>query len=290
MMNNQTEDMASETAIADMSGRPSAGGHCDSMVEYLREAHRMVSRLLQEADFNDAFPFVFGHPSVVGDAVVVQNELALLLYKAQMHLTAVIRASRGGNLHSMAVHARVILEAAGQIQAKAEVVCVGSPNALTRALNASEYDFLDTIRRMSRGSVDEDGLHGMIVEARNGIGDRNSGLPSRVRISDRVAHLPGGGDWHRFLSERFCGGRATPLSKPSMFGGVVSSNTEADRWAVAFLFDYLTQQTILMIFSYGFVLIGVNGDPQPFDDASELLDRMKADAAGFRAWLAQQQY
>ena len=79
-MNNQTEDMASETAIADMSGRPSAGGHCDSMVEYLREAHRMVSRLLQEADFNDVFPFVFGHPSVVGDAVVVQNELALLLY------------------------------------------------------------------------------------------------------------------------------------------------------------------------------------------------------------------
>ena len=213
-MNNQTEDMASETAIADMSGRPSAGGHCDSMVEYLREAHRMVSRLLQEADFNDVFPFVFGHPSVVGDAVVVQNELALLLYKAQMHLTAVVRASRGGN----------------------------------------------------------------------------SGLPSRVRISDRVAHLPGGVDWHRFLSERFCGGRATPLSEPSMFGGVVSSNTEADRLAVAFLLDYLTQQTILMIFSYGFVLIGVNGDPQPCEDASELLDRMNADAAGFRAWLAQQQY
>ena len=286
-MNSQ--DMASEAAPADTSGCPSPGDHCDCMVEYLRESHRMVSRLLQAADFDDAFPFVFGHPDVVGDEVAVQNELALLLYKAQMHLTAVIKASRGSNLHSMAVHARVILECAGQIQAKAQMVYEGSENAATRVLNASEYDFLDTMRRMSRGSVDEDDLREMIVEARGGIGDGDSGLPTRVRIAERVAHVPGGRDWHGFLSNRFCGSQMAPLSEPSMFGGVACTNTEADRLAVAVLLDYLTQQTILMIFSYEFVLIAVDGDPQPFEEASELLDRMKADAAQFRAWLAKQE-
>ena len=249
----------------------------------------MVSRLLQAADFDDAFPFVFGHPDVVGARVMGQNELALLLFKAQMHVTAVIRASRGSNLHSMAVHARVILECAGQIQAKAQMAYEGSENAATRELNAGEYDFLDTMRRMSRGSVDEDDLREMIVEARGDIGDRDSGVPTRVRIADRVAHLPGGRDWHGFLSNRFCGSQVAPLSEPSMFGGVVSSNTEADRLAVALLLDYLTQQAILMIFSYGVVLIAVGGDPQPFEEASELLDRMRADAAQFRAWLAQQE-
>ena len=202
------------------------------MAGHLREAHQMITQFFADANFDDAVPFVFGHPDDVGAEVMVHNELALLLRKAQMHLTAVIRANSSGNLHSMAVHARVVLECAGQIQVKAQVAYDGSPDALERVLNASEYDFMDTARRMSRGSVDASELHERIVETRERFGDDNAGRPNKVRISNRVAHLPGGRHWHSFLGERFCGSQVAPLSEPSLFGGVVSCNTEADRLAV----------------------------------------------------------
>ena len=117
------------------------GDYRDSMVEHLRESHRTIASLLAEVDFEDSFPFVFGHPDIDGAGVQVQNELALLLRKAQMHITAVIRANRSDNLHSVAVHARVILECAAQVQFKAHAACEGSPGAMARVLNAGEYDF-----------------------------------------------------------------------------------------------------------------------------------------------------
>lgn len=287
-MNGLTEDTSNGSPLGDMAGCLSAGEYCDSMVEYLRESHQLISRLLEAADFDGDVPYVFGHPDVVGAEVMVQNEAALLLYKAQIHLTVVLRAHRSSNLHSLAVHARVILECAGQIHARAKMVHGSSPEALANVLNAHEYDFMDTFRRVFRGSIPQEELLETVIAARSRIGDSDTAPPSRVRVSDRVAHLPGGGGWHQFLSERFCGDRTEPLSCPSMLGGVVPSDTEADRMAIAFLLDYLAQQTILMIFSYGVVVIGVTGDSRPFDDASDLLDRMKADAAPFRAWLASQ--
>ena len=257
------------------------------MVEYLRESHRMIAHLLGEADFNDAFPFVFGRPDADNAEVQVRNQFALLLRKAQMHITAAIRANRNDNLHSMAVHARVILECAAQLQFMAHAANEGSPSALARVWNASEYDFRDTMVRMSRGTIDEDDLQEMIVDAREGVGDYRRTRPRRVWVSDGMAYLSGGREWYKHLSERFCSGRTSSLSGPSMFGGVVSSNTEADSLAIALLLEYLTEQTILMLFSYGFLLIPINGDQQPFDKTSDLLGRMRADAAAFRDPLRQ---
>ena len=255
------------------------------MVEYLRESHRMIARLLAQADFDDAFPYVFGHPEIVGAEFQWLSELALLLRKAQMHMTAVIHANRSTNLHSMAVHARVILECAAQVQFKAQAASDGSPSALMRVLNAGEYDFQDTLLRMSHGNVDGDELREMLIDARERAGDNSTRRPRRVTISDRVSHLVGGGDWYGYLSERFCGDRAEWLSGSSMSGGVVSTNTEQDRLAIAGLLDYLTLQVAYLLFGYGFLLIGVDGDDQPFEDGLELLGRVRADSAEFRGQL-----
>ena len=67
----------------------------------------------------------------------------------------------------------------------------------------------------------------------------------------------------------------------------MSYGTEADRLAIALLLDYLTEQAMCMLFSYGFLLIGINGDERPFEHTSELLGRMRADAAQFRDLLRQ---
>ena len=250
------------------------------MVEYLRECHGTIASLLAEADFDDAFPFVFGHPGVDNAEVQVRNELALLLRKVQMHLTAVIRANRSDNLHSVAVHARVILECAAQVQFKAHAAHEGL-NALKRVLNAGEYDFRDAMLRMSRGSVDEDELQEMIIDAREGIGNHETTRPRRVTINDRIAYLSSGREWYAHLSNCFCGGQTGSLSGLSMFGGVMSSGTAADRLAIAVLLDYLAGQTILMLVSYGFLLIAANGDQQPFEDMLELSQRKSAET---EAW------
>ncbi len=226
---------------------------------------------------------MFGHPDAENAELAVHASLALLLRKAQMHITAVIHANRNENLHSMAVHLRVIPECAAWIAMQAHVSHDGSQEALDRVLNADEYDFRDAMLRVLRGSISRDELHGSIINARTGIGDDSTAPASRVRIADRLRYLRGGNEWYDFLSVHFAGDKAGPLSGPSMLGGVLSHGTDADRLAIALLLDYLAEQCALMLISYGFVLISINGDDGPFEGASALAARLRDDAEGFRS-------
>ncbi len=253
------------------------------MVDYLREVHQEITRLLDDADFDDEFPYVFGHPDTENAELTFHANLALLLRKAQMHITVVIHANRNENLHSMAVHIRVILECAAWIAMQVHPTHEGSPRALDRVLNADEYDFQDAILRLLRGSMSRDELHESIINARRGVGDDRAEPPRPVRIADRLQYLRGGKEMYDFISTHFAGNRVDSLPGPSAFGGVLSVGTDADRLPIALFLDYLAEQCALMLLNYGFVLIAITGDSGPFDGASALVDRLRADAGRFRS-------
>ncbi len=246
-----------------------------TMVSYLVESYQMIEQLLLEADFKDAFPHVFGHPNEGDARVAVRNECGILLRKAQAHILAVHEANKSNNLHSLAVHMRVILECVAQVQSTAYAVCIGSEKELKRAFNISEFDFQYVLASMSRGKIGWNQIQELIVSAREGIGPQGSEKPKKITIADRIRFLTGGKDWYDHLSTYFCGGETSTLVGDSFYGGVTSTNTEKDELAFAIFLDYLAEQIINMLVGVGFLLIGANGDSQAFDDALHLSRRKR---------------
>ena len=249
----------------------------NTMVRYLGEAHQMIGQMLAEADFEEAFPHIFGHP---GDdpPIALRNECGLLLRKAQLHIEAVLRANESNNVHSMTVQMRVVLECAAQVVSKANSICEGSPEAFARVLNVTESDYRYTILAASRGQVDLETIQEGIVNVRRGIGQHGVEPPLRVTVTDRIKSLPGGSGWYDYLSEFFCHPEADVLTGPVYRGGVVSANaSELDLTFAGFL-EYLTNEVMVMLAGSGFLLIAINGDTQPFDDALALKERWLAEA------------
>lgn len=246
-----------------------------AMVSYLVESYQMTEQLLSEADFKDAFPHVFGHPNEGDARVAVRNECGILLRKAQAHILAVHKANKSNNLHSLAVHMRVILECVAQVQSTAYAVCIGSEKELKRVFNISEFDFQYVLASMSRGKIGWNQIQEMIVSSREGIGPQGTKPPKKVRITDKIRVLTDGKDWYDHLSTYFCDGEASALVGDSFYGGVTSIDSEKDELAFAVFLDYLAEQTINMLVGVGFLLIGANGDLQPFDDAIHLSKRKR---------------
>lgn len=250
-----------------------------TMAHFLCECHQMIQAWLSKADFKTDFPHVFGHPDENNREIAVRNECALLLRKAQMHIAAILKAHENNNLHSMAVQMRVTLECAAQVHSMAWAAHQGTEKALRRTLNAREYDFQYVLRSLSRGDIDHDEIHEMILRARAETGEWNEKPPKTVRIADTVDVLPFGKQWYDHLSKFFCRGEAGSLGGCSYFGGVVSIRTEADKLTFGIFIGYLTAQVIRMLVGYGFLLIAVNGDRRPFEEALDLSRRQRIAAA-----------
>ena len=279
---------APDTNLTQAIERPRASSHPHmneyrkSMTCYLDESYQMIQKVLSGADFKDAFPHIFGLPSQKDPRVSVRNECGLLLRKAQLHTLAAIRANKSNNLHSLAVHMRVVLECAAQVQSKAHAAYEGSDKELKRVLNASEYDFRYAMTNLSRGSVDQDEIQESIVSAREGIDQLGRKPPKQVTLTDKISYLRQGKDWYDHLSKYFCDGDVSVLAGLSFLGGVTSIKTEADELAFALLLDYLAEQVIIMLVGNGFLLIAINGDSQPFDEAIQLSNRKRSATETFR--------
>ena len=266
-----------------------ADAHRGVMIEHLRGTHQDIAGLLEDADFEDEFPFVFGQPDADNAELAVRSKFALLLLKAQMHMTAVIHANRNENLHSMTVHTRVILECAAWIAMNAHAVHEGTPKALDRILNADEYDHNDAMLRALRGRISRDEAHESVIHARTQMGDHNAAHPRTVTIADRLRYLVGGKEWYDFLSTHFASHETDSLSGPSMLGGVLSAGANADRLAIAVLLDFLAVLCARMLLDFGFVLIAINGDHGPFRSAQTRLASAREDARSFRDFVRVQQ-
>ncbi len=171
-----------------------------SMTGYLRDSHQMIDQVLSAADFGEGFPHIFGRPTDDNPEVFVRNSCGLLLRKAQLHVAAALMADKRVNLHSLAIHVRVVLECAAQIVATAHAAYEETPKALAGAVNRVERDFQDAMAHLSRGQVTPAEIQNMIASAREETEGAGYKPPKRVTFADKLATLPHGVDWYGHLS------------------------------------------------------------------------------------------
>ena len=235
----------------------------------LGEIDQAIRQLLASADFDEGFPHIFGHPDEVGPEIGVRSSNGLLLYKARLHLIATLRAYEKANLHSMAVHIRVVMECAGQVVSEAWAIHEGPPKGLERLLNARENDFRRVMLSSSRGQIDHQLISQMITSAREGIGLFDGKQPTTVKLADKVSYLLHGREWYKFLSAQFCHPNLDVLSGPSHMGGVTARDARTNRIISGFL-GLLARWLLDMLLANGFITIGAGGGNQLFDGAIEL--------------------
>ena len=249
-----------------------------TMASHLAKSCSMIKNLLHDADFGNDFPHVMGHSSEEDGKMAIANECAILLKKAHLHVVAALSANRDGNLHSLAVHMRVVLECAMWLMEFANAAYHGTEEQLTKILNRTERDFYDTTRRMSRGGIDENELQKMIDMVRDTSIVKGK-KPTRVTITDKVSQMVQGKSWYDHISQHFCCTPKSDLDGPSFLGGVLSANTEKDNLAFAMFLDYLCWQANMMLLCNGFLLVAVNRNDQPFNDALLLLEHKRTATA-----------
>ena len=248
------------------------------MADYLRESDRMIRQSLSDAHFDEDFPHIFGRPTEAHPEVSVRNHCGLLLRKAQIHIAAVLRANARDNLHSLAVHMRVILECTIHIASKAHAACKGGSKETNRIINAMEYGFLDASVRLSQGSANRGDVLGAVFEGRETIGRHDRKQPRRVVLADLMKYVASAPSFYDYLSTHFCGD-STPSSEADSFfrGGVgIVTNTTQRDLAFAFFLGCLAHFVGQMLLSNGCLLIAVNGDDQPFEEAIDFLDRRRS--------------
>lgn len=239
----------------------------------LSEVDQAMRRLLFDADFGEGFPYIFGHPDENGPEVTVRSLNGLLLHKARLHLVAALRAYEKGNLHSMAVHLRVVMECAGQVVSEAWALCEESPKGLERFLNTHEGDFRRAMLSSSRGQVSRQQISEIITSAREGIGLYDGKQPTSTKRTENVSYLNGGEEWYRFLSGHFLHPNLEVLSGPAHIGGVTAVNVELSRMTSEILLERLTRWLLDMLLANGLLTSAAGGGGQLFDEAMELRQR-----------------
>lgn len=172
---------------------------------------------------------------------------ALLLRKARVHTDAALRANQAGNIHSLGVQMRPVLECAGQVVLTYYNLIVApgivpghTPETTTDFL---DRDYRDSTIRLTKGAISYEELLQKVNEAAAAAAAAY-GMPKpkphkggRVKHVEKVGKLPGGPAWYGFLSDYFChGNKVWPY--PSWRGGV--------DWIFACFMDYLSQQVVLM--------------------------------------------
>ena len=183
---------------------------------------------------------------------------ALLLRKARIHTVAVLRANETGNLHSLAVQMRPILECAGQVvfifqtTMIAPDVLMSREKAITTLGNRLNADFYQTLARRTKGHVSLKELRKMGIQAQaDAAASVGAAKPKRQKSwslnqTDKVASLAKGREWYNYLSNRFTHGDLADWKGLSWRGGVISINKVEDQFAFLGLMSYLVDQVALM--------------------------------------------
>lgn len=172
---------------------------------------------------------------------------ALLLRKARLHTGAVLHANKTGNLHSLAVQMRPVLECAGQVVFVFHNLMVERERGLNPLLDYIDADYYRTVIGATKGRIGHKELLKMMSEAAaaaaESVGQPKSERRRRrsLKQADKVAALEAGRTWYAHLSEYFCHGRAEWRGRPWR-GGV----TGQEEFSLAALMDYLVHQVAVM--------------------------------------------
>ena len=167
-----------------------------------------------------------------------------LLRKAKIHMVAMLRANQNGNVHSLAVQMRPVLECAGQVVLVFHNQFIEPERGVSVVRGYFNADYYGTVIRLMEGDRRHEQLLTQITEA-SGMSKEEVNKGRSLRQEDKVAPLEGGKDWYRYLSKCFCHGEVDWRGR-SWQGGVSSTNTVQDEFTFAGLMDYLVNQVAVM--------------------------------------------
>ena len=189
---------------------------------------------------------------------IFRIEGALMLRKARIHTTAVLRANESNNLHSLAVQMRPVLECAGQVVSRFRTAFI-VPDVLMSKEKAARLlstrvnaDFYQTLRRRTKGRISPKELKKIAKKAEAEVAEKiGLGKPMRQKAwslnqIDKVASLANGHEWYRYLSEHFSHGSTVDWRGLSWRGGVMSIDMVEDELAFLFAMNYLVEQVAHM--------------------------------------------
>lgn len=255
-----------------------------ALVDRLQEVQGLLQRTLAEVDFDEFSSDDLGQ---VGDEdagrFVVYFE-GLGLQKAGIHIAAVLRANEQNNVHSLGVHARVLIECAAEVALTGHVAVDRTPRALERVLNAKEFDTHQLLRRITRGQISSEELEASTTRAREGIGLFDGKQPRGTTIADRVSVLTEGKVWYDYLSRGFCDSGVDALRKSPGSGGVLPAPEWQFDLAFAVILNCAITYVCQMLLVYGVLRLQTGAGSELFDAASSLFDRVRESAAPVRSW------
>ncbi len=179
-------------------------------------------------------------------------EDSLLITKAHIHLLTAQYANKKDNIHSLAIHLRVVLECAGQIARKVHNIASKNPNE--SSIRLSEYQIVMSRMTWHIPNLEDKKVH--LSSIRDTVADLHADFASfmnvnvpitKWRYSETVNHLEFGNNWYNHISKYFCHSDIKDLKSTSYTGGVLTNNLPFDIYMFAFLLDYLVHQSLVMI-------------------------------------------
>ena len=230
--------------------------HCRAnMAELLTDTVEMTRKLEQKLDLTGGWEEAVAKFDLDSDPVAtLRIQGALLLRKARIHTVAVLQANETGNLHSLAVQMRPVLECAGQVMFIFENSFI-APDLLMSREKALEIigsrlnaDFYQTLVRRVKGQISSKELRDMSIQAQaDAAASVEAANPKRQKSwrlnqADKVANLDKGQEWYNYLSNHFTHGKLTDWNGSSWRGGVISINEIKDEFTFLELMSYLVGQ------------------------------------------------
>ena len=174
------------------------------MAELLSTALATTCKIEQRLDSTGGWREAEEQIDITVPGAKCRFEVALLLRKARIHTTAVLRANEASNMHSLAVQMRPVLESAGQIISSVYDHEIAPGFSITREqavqqigdrLNADHYHWF---LRRTKGGISPKELREMEVRAQEAAA-AGAGAPKPKRnksrkflVVDRVRPLEGG--------------------------------------------------------------------------------------------------
>ena len=253
-----------------------------ALISHFTEVQNLLETNLREVDLNGPVPDFPKEASDEEFLAEIFRLWSLVSRKTGFHIASALLANAQNNIHSLGVHAKVLMECAAELMSMGKSAVEQTPEALYYVLNNQEYDVNYWLLRQSRGNISREELAAMVTEAREGIGLFDGKQPTRVSLTDRVSVLAEGKIWYPYLNDSFCHTEPDRLRGVPGLGGVLPTPELQLDIAFVCTLNVALHYACQALMSYGSIKINTGGDHQLFDNALALFKSVRQTAAPFR--------
>lgn len=203
---------------------------------------------------------------------------SLCLWKAQLHVQAVLRGNKQDNVHSMGTHARVVVECATEAKLMSQNIR-GDTRALGYLISSIDWQ---THRVMSQMGMQVSDPEERRRDRAERCANQLDGVRSiRANIMDRVGILSGGRESYKILSNNFCHTSADSFEGPPFVGGLSSEAGPFLDFACIGALCHTIFATHSLLFAFGLVELISDDDSKVYDDTEQLVKRMDEDCGPY---------